>query len=157
MSHKEVIVENDEMEDGSIFVCFMCEKEFRKVSLLNEHMQMHQNMPEMQKELPSRRGRGRGNAGSGGTRSRGRGRGRGRGMLKPIQIKTEPDNAVYIKSEPEDMICPSTIKKKLKGSGIISKAGEAEDGDEARDPFQWMMKRIWRRMTQTFSFKMKKS
>lgn len=45
MSHKEVIVENDEMEDGSIFVCFMCEKEFRKVSLLNEHMQMHQNMP----------------------------------------------------------------------------------------------------------------
>ncbi|XP_069984131.1 myoneurin isoform X1 [Penaeus vannamei] len=111
MSHKEVIVENDEMEDGSIFVCFMCEKEFRKVSLLNEHMQMHQNMPEMQKELPSRRGRGRGNAGSGGTRSRGRGRGRGRGMLKPIQIKTEPDNAVYIKSEPEDMICPSTIKK----------------------------------------------
>ncbi|XP_047480864.1 PR domain zinc finger protein 10-like isoform X2 [Penaeus chinensis] len=116
MSHKEVIVENDEMEDGSIFVCFMCEKEFRKVSLLNEHMQMHQNMPEMQKELPSRRGRGRGSVGGGGgggggTRARGRGRGRGRGMLKPIQIKTEPDNAVYIKSEPEDMICPSTIKK----------------------------------------------
>ena len=47
MSKKEteIIVENDEMEDGSIFVCFMCEKEFRKVSLLNEHMQMHQNLP----------------------------------------------------------------------------------------------------------------
>ncbi|XP_064105503.1 myoneurin-like isoform X2 [Macrobrachium nipponense] len=109
----EVIVEDDEMEDGSIFVCFMCEQEFSKVSLLNSHMQTHKNMPEMTKEFPSRRrGRGRGQgSGSGGgggggggggrPRGRGRGRGQGRGTALPIQIDLDDpkDDTVYIKQE----------------------------------------------------------
>ena len=37
--------ETDEMNDGSIFVCFMCEKEFKKVSLLNDHMKEHYDVP----------------------------------------------------------------------------------------------------------------
>lgn len=41
----EIIMEEDEMEDGSIFVCFMCEQEFNKVSLLNDHMKLHQDVP----------------------------------------------------------------------------------------------------------------
>lgn len=45
MEKKTIVMEADEVEDGSIFVCFMCEREFNKVSLLNEHMQQHQNLP----------------------------------------------------------------------------------------------------------------
>lgn len=45
MEKKPIVMEADEVEDGSIFVCFMCEKEFNKVSLLNDHMQQHQNLP----------------------------------------------------------------------------------------------------------------
>ncbi|KAL7645073.1 UNVERIFIED_CONTAM: hypothetical protein RMT77_003451 [Armadillidium vulgare] len=43
------------MEDGSIFVCFLCEKEFRQVSLLQEHMKDHGTLPEMSEDFPSRR------------------------------------------------------------------------------------------------------
>ncbi|XP_069172884.1 myoneurin isoform X2 [Procambarus clarkii] len=137
----EIIVENDEMEDGSIFVCFMCEKEFNKVSLLNDHMQMHQNMPEMHKELPTRR-RGRGRPS--GSRGRGRGRPRGRGIHEFVQIKEEPiDNAVYIKSEPEDMYCPSPVKKaqrirqyfqsRGRGRGRPKRVLPSEDADDLVD------------------------
>ncbi|CAL4115496.1 unnamed protein product [Meganyctiphanes norvegica] len=72
---------DEDMEDGSIFVCFMCEKEFRKVGLLNEHMKSHQDMPELQKEMPNRRGRGGKPRGSGVSKGNGgRGQGRAQGM-----------------------------------------------------------------------------
>ncbi|KAK7082306.1 hypothetical protein SK128_021661 [Halocaridina rubra] len=116
MSKKEteIIVEDDELEDGSIFVCFMCEKEFSKVSALKEHMQCHQNMPELSKDLPSRRrGRGRGTCNNSSSRglSRGRGGGRSQGQGKrstvtmPMEIKKEePDTneVVYIKDKPQN-------------------------------------------------------
>lgn len=109
MEKKTIVMEADEVEDGSIFVCFMCEKEFNKVSLLNDHMQQHQNLPEMHKDLPSRR-RGRGKPGA--RVARGRGRGRGQGVPGLMQIKQEPvDTTIYIKSEPSDMYCPSPVKK----------------------------------------------
>ncbi|KAG0710020.1 hypothetical protein GWK47_023659 [Chionoecetes opilio] len=105
----EIIVEADEMEDGSIFVCFMCEKEFNKVSLLNHHMQLHQNMPVMHKELPSKR-RGRGKPG--GRSVRGRGNGQGREPPVQVQIKEEPiDSTIYIKTEPSDMFSLSPVKR----------------------------------------------
>ena len=33
------------MESGSIFVCFLCEKEFRDVDLLQQHMDKHESLP----------------------------------------------------------------------------------------------------------------
>ncbi|XP_018016036.1 transcription factor Sp1 [Hyalella azteca] len=42
----------------SIFVCFLCEAEYKDVDLLNEHMKEHENMPEMSSGiLKKRRGR----------------------------------------------------------------------------------------------------
>lgn len=141
----EIIVEDDEMEDGSIFVCFMCEKEFNKVSLLNEHMQLHQNMPEMHKELPPRR-RGRGRPSGGGSRGRGRGRARTHEIENFVQIKEEPiDSAVFIKSEPDEMFCPSPLKRaqrirqyfqcrsRGRGRGRPRKTLPSEDVDDVDD------------------------
>lgn len=90
---------------------FMCEKEFNKVSLLNHHMQLHQNMPEMHKELPSRR-RGRGRPGARNPKGRGIGRGREAPAPALVQVKEEPqDPTIYIKSEPADMYSLSPVKK----------------------------------------------
>ena len=30
---------------GSIFVCFLCEAEYKDVDLLNDHMKQHDDMP----------------------------------------------------------------------------------------------------------------
>ncbi|KAF2358274.1 Zinc finger C2H2-type [Trinorchestia longiramus] len=43
----------------SIFVCFLCEAEYKDVDLLNEHMKEHENMPEMTTGLIQKRRRGR--------------------------------------------------------------------------------------------------
>uniref|UniRef100_A0A6A7G678 Transcription factor Sp1-like n=1 Tax=Hirondellea gigas TaxID=1518452 RepID=A0A6A7G678_9CRUS len=42
---------------GSIFVCFLCEAEYKDVELLNEHMKEHDDMPAMTTELVNRRRR----------------------------------------------------------------------------------------------------
>ncbi|XP_063883376.1 myoneurin-like isoform X1 [Scylla paramamosain] len=140
----EIIMEADEMEDGSIFVCFMCEKEFNKVSLLNEHMQQHQNMPEMHKELPSRR-KGRGKPGGRTSSARGRGNVHGQPAAPLVQVKEEPiDRTIYIKSEPADMFCPSPVKKAERIRQYFQSRGRvrpqtkrpvmSDDGDGLDDP-----------------------
>ncbi|XP_068215451.1 uncharacterized protein [Palaemon carinicauda] len=129
----EVIVDDDEMEDGSIFVCFMCEQEFSKVSLLNSHMLMHQNLPvkslnstEMSKEFPSRRrGRGRGST-VGRPRGRGRGRGQGRPSVPLVQINLDDpvEDAVCIKQE---------VQKTPKKDGCVYIKQESENNQVKKE------------------------
>lgn len=89
-ANEKVKKEGEDLEDGSIFVCFMCEKEFRQVGLLNEHMKAHQDMPELHAELPNRRGRGGKPRGSAPNRGGGgRGQGTSQGM-RPGPTHTGP-------------------------------------------------------------------